>query len=130
MESSTVLLITAVSLSVLVECMETLPELCAGNVNLMWYINLLAMQCFYCEFYCSIIGNEMFLSKIRLNITGSADNRWRFPIIHLAIEDNLLKNNSNVFRFYHRIIYTIYKHYIQQLQYFAVILPFEPRNSV
>ena len=51
------------------------------------------------------IGNEMFLSKIRLNITGSADNRWRFPIIHLAIEDNLLKNNSNVFRFYHRIIY-------------------------
>ena len=34
MESSTVLLVTVVSLSVLVECMETLPELCAGKVNL------------------------------------------------------------------------------------------------
>ena len=42
MESSTVLLITVVSLSVLVECMETLPVLCAGKVNLMWYIILQA----------------------------------------------------------------------------------------
>ena len=77
------------------------------------------MQCFYCEFYCSIIGNEMFFSKIRLNITGSADNRWRFPIIHLAIEDNLLKNNSNVFRFYHRIIpNSIYNSYYTLQSFF------------
>ena len=46
----------------------------------------------------------MFFSKIRLNITGTVDSR-PFPIIiHLAIEDNLLKNNSNIFEFYHQTI--------------------------
>ena len=53
----------------------------------------------------------MFFSIVGLNITGSADNR-PFPIIiHLAIEDNLLKNNSNIFRFYHYVSPNYYDYY-------------------
>ena len=60
----------------------------------------------------------MFFSKIRLNITGSVHSR-RFPIIvHLAVEDNLLKSNSNLFRFYHSRSLNGHEHYSYSLYSF------------